>query len=746
MHSDLATTSFDSFTVLDTHSFSAYVAGSAADSTSADSWVDYGYDDNVLAVTGTESSTGCSYSFIDTDSREYVYVLGEVVTGGTDRISYDLTIVASSETEISGTASGSPDPYSFISWSTDCYSETDSGASTTTLGEVNDFSDEFNDSDGYEYTLTGPPAGTITDVDTTSISSSGGDPKDSLNGTLIPAYWDTYAQALATSLGSSPVNAPVQDGTTSGEWDTDQGLVSAIGGQDMHALQFTGSEIQPGISGSAVVIKQGGGGSSIWASHPSAIGYRRQGYVNTGSHGGGGSGATITIDAVAPEFDSGMNVGTDGEEMERLVNFNQGAEENPTVAQAQPTSRAVQQTAVVGPGGAPLSVPGAPPAANLGNSMNVGGLTGYDLMMENAGILDALGILPPGLGGGGIGGGGGNGPIGQSPFSNQMGPASPGRSPGQTVPRPPATDPKPPPLYPPDYVPGPGQYSTANEDDPSLAGAAIEAAAAGALAAAQQPGLQTEPDVLASIPGADATPTAPLYEGYGWEFLKTLQGEGDAVVDTVSGVGYMIWHPILTAQGLWRVAQDPVSAGIAVGQAVRADLESGSRGQGKVAGNVILTVFGPSTAAKSVSGVVQTVKLVKVARLSRFAEAATEVISLEGVDLAEGMLAAGESATSALSGPALRTNARLVQEIATRAESKIGGTGRLAGIDKHTYAKNLLDRYQSMFGDRGLQTEIQRWAEDRFHTEPRGRSASTFSRERLPDQPPFLIINLGRPA
>ena len=132
-----------------------------------------------------------------------------------------------------------------------------------------------------------------------------------------------------------------------------------MGGQDMHALQFTGSEIQPGISGSAVVIKQGGGGSSIWASHPSAIGYRRQGYVNTGSHGGGGSGATITIDAVAPEFDSGMNVGTDGEEMERLVNFNQGAEENPTVAQAQPTSRAVQQTAVVGPGGAPLSVPGA---------------------------------------------------------------------------------------------------------------------------------------------------------------------------------------------------------------------------------------------------------------------------------------------------------------------------------------------------------------------------------------------------
>ena len=35
------------------------------------------------------------------------------------------------------------------------------------------------------------------------------------------------------------------------------------------------------------------GGSGIWASHPSAIGYRRQGYTTGGSHGGSGSG-TIT--------------------------------------------------------------------------------------------------------------------------------------------------------------------------------------------------------------------------------------------------------------------------------------------------------------------------------------------------------------------------------------------------------------------------------------------------------------------
>ena len=100
-------------------------------------------------------------------------------------------------------------------------------------------------------------------------------------------------------MGTSPVDAPIQDGTTSGEWDTTQGLASAVGGQDMHALQFTGAEVQPALSGSAVALEQGGGGGGIWASHPSAIGYRRQGYTTGGSHGGSGSG-TITIAAVAP--------------------------------------------------------------------------------------------------------------------------------------------------------------------------------------------------------------------------------------------------------------------------------------------------------------------------------------------------------------------------------------------------------------------------------------------------------------
>ena len=48
------------------------------------------------------------------------------------------------------------------------------------------------------------------------------------------------------------------------------------------------------------------------------------------------------------------------------------------------------------------------------------------------------------------------------------------------------------------------------------------------------------------------------------------------------------------------------------------------------------------------------------------------------------------------------TNAQLVQNAATKAEAAIGGTGPVAGTAKHTYAKNLLIRYQSIYGDRGL--------------------------------------------
>jgi len=59
-----------------------------------------------------------------------------------------------------------------------------------------------------------------------------------------------------------------------------------------------------------------------------------------------------------------------------------------------------------------------------------------------------------------------------------------------------------------------------------------------------------------------------------------------------------------------------------------------------------------------------------------------------------------------------RTNAQLVQDVATRAEAwgtrqgiPAAGSGPVQGTLKHGYAERLMDRYQSMYGSRGLQTE-----------------------------------------
>ncbi|MES2735661.1 MAG: RHS repeat-associated core domain-containing protein [Verrucomicrobiota bacterium] len=76
-----------------------------------------------------------------------------------------------------------------------------------------------------------------------------------------------------------------------------------------------------------------------------------------------------------------------------------------------------------------------------------------------------------------------------------------------------------------------------------------------------------------------------------------------------------------------------------------------------------------------------------------------------------GAVAAAE-AEAAAANTAGRTNAQLVQDIATRAEAwgtrqgiPAAGSGPVQGTLKHGYAERLLDRYQSLYGSRGLQTE-----------------------------------------
>ena len=77
--------------------------------------------------------------------------------------------------------------------------------------------------------------------------------------------------------------------------------------------------------------------------------------------------------------------------------------------------------------------------------------------------------------------------------------------------------------------------------------------------------------------------------------------------------------------------------------------------------------------------------------------------------LSAGAGAVGEAPAAAESA-AVRTNAELVQEVGTRADAwatrkGLTGTPQQLGTWEHTYAESLLNRYQSMFGDRGLVTE-----------------------------------------
>ena len=110
-----------------------------------------------------------------------------------------------------------------------------------------------------------------------------------------------------------------------------------------------------------------------------------------------------------------MNDGSSGQEMERITNFYNGAEENPTAAQSAPTPRVEQVVggasalasgvpSTMGSAGQPLFVPGGQMAANLGNSMNVGGYFGAGMISELGWNLGFLGLLPetPYNGGGGI--------------------------------------------------------------------------------------------------------------------------------------------------------------------------------------------------------------------------------------------------------------------------------------------------------------------------------------------------------
>ena len=128
-------------------------------------------------------------------------------------------------------------------------SSSDSGSGETTfLGGSSSFAYSDDTSGTYYYGISGPPASTVTHVATSSETDTGGG-EGAYTETLTAGHADTAGGAAAGQLGSFPggptgPGGAVHDGTTQPVLDTSQGLVSALGGQDVHGLGFVGARQQ----------------------------------------------------------------------------------------------------------------------------------------------------------------------------------------------------------------------------------------------------------------------------------------------------------------------------------------------------------------------------------------------------------------------------------------------------------------------------------------------------------------------
>ncbi|MFD8079149.1 RHS repeat-associated core domain-containing protein [Streptomyces sp. NPDC059718] len=137
--------------------------------------------------------------------------------------------------------------------------------------------------------------------------------------------------------------------------------------------------------------------------------------------------------------------------------------------------------------------------------------------------------------------------------------------------------------------------------------------------------------------------------------------------------------------------------GVGIGKAVGAGLRAAA---GTAAGQAVRAGAGRATAA--VTGAA-----------ARSGRAAVNAVRAGGSRLGTAARSAGKAAANitrkAKPTPITSTNPStpdLLQAIATSAQRKVGGSGAVAGTRKHSYAENLLNRYQGVFGNRGLETEV----------------------------------------
>ncbi len=356
-NSNGVTTSDDAFVMLDTHSVYGGDVGSSVSGTWSEGWTDDGTDVDVSSANGTSSPTGVALTFSNSDSSGDVGVSNESAVGeythngGNNNSAINFT----DGTYVSNAEGSDYNTYSSTTFD-------DSNWVTGTEYWMG-MSYTVNVGNGTSQTLvttvTGPPPSTetLTDVSGSYNSHTYG-PYGSTGlvpptGTAVTAGFGT-ANQLGYYEGGG-----VHNGSDNRGFDTGSGLASALGGQDVHGLEFTGPEEQAVIESGKVAIYDADGTvnpleppGTPWQSHPAAVGYVR---------GNQGSGTAAGTQGAA--MDSGTRDGTPADELARLSNS--GTEENPTSAQPAPTPRAEQAAGT--PAASSASDAAANPA-NVGNS------------------------------------------------------------------------------------------------------------------------------------------------------------------------------------------------------------------------------------------------------------------------------------------------------------------------------------------------------------------------------------------
>ncbi len=361
--SDTATTSMDSFDLIDTHTVSGDYSTSEGSGGTIIAWGDTGVDSATMNAQGQDGQEGDSYTFADTESSVDDFTLVKIYPGEWDgTLTEDQSLSLGSQgTNWQESSGGSSFTYDQSSTSTDAIDDYGDTTGTEVAGDVTyvtttPFAMSVSLSSTGVYAYGGMPETVTTEGTTSNDTTTGTNPSGvNFTETHYAGQGDTAGSGAAADVGSSKEYSAEHLGTSPNGLDSSAALLSGLGGMAVHALSFAGPDVKATINPTSTGLwleesYQSSGSPTEWQSHPSGLGYRRSSPgVSGGGHSGGGSGSGGggTGPAMAgnsPVMDSGTSDGSDADELTRLQSFDTGGNENANTTQAAPTSRAQQVT------------------------------------------------------------------------------------------------------------------------------------------------------------------------------------------------------------------------------------------------------------------------------------------------------------------------------------------------------------------------------------------------------------------